>query len=363
MTVINHLTSSYAIAHPYEGTYYYKDRLITGEPIVIEDNHHFVGLLTYQDLLINPHKIIVDTVTPKQPVDLHEDARSVLLSMCQLNADHLPVFEKGNFSGIVSRKKLFFDLYLNKNQNDTTYSQGLCEELATKNKFLALFGHDLKNLFNQVLGGLELLESGNESIEGNDRMKMLLTMSRKSAQQIYSVFDNMLTWARLGSSQLTMHPERISIKETFDNILRNFQLASTLKEISLENLMQSDFEIYSDRNMLNCVLTNLVNNAVKFTPPKGRIWLEARKEGNLAKISISDSGLGISQEVRESLFNPQTYITSDEAGTGIGLLICKEFMDRHNGTISISSDVGLGTSIMLSFPCDVTVTDIPFDLS
>ncbi|MDX1284981.1 MAG: ATP-binding protein, partial [Draconibacterium sp.] len=150
-------------------------------------------------------------------------------------------------------------------------------------------------------------------------------------------------------------PEKIAINII---VAENFSLMNTSaneKEITLKNSLNENLEFFADYDMINTVMRNLISNAIKFTPEKGTIEIIERKvSDHKIEIGISDSGIGIEAETLSKLFSTDSHIstsgTNNEAGTGLGLKLCKELIERNNGEIFIESEVGKGTTVWISLP-------------
>ncbi len=349
--VQDYIIRDYVIADPYQGAASFKEALLNDNPVIVMENKSFIGILTLNDLIERPHILVVDSMLPKPVIESKSDIFPVLLSMCQNNFDFLPVSSSGVFEGVICKKSLLHE-FLN-NMNDMLSGKGdfrdLKNELIFKDRLLAIIGHDLKNMFNQVLGSLELLDIKLQNLE-EPKVQAVLRLARRSTEQIYSTFEGILNWARMDTG--SFNPELISLNVQLDKAVDQFQLAGNLKSVAIRNLLIQDLVIYADRHMLFSILLNLIYNAIKFTPNGGEITLDAIAVDNNIEIVVADSGVGLSLQQQEQLFksNNSQCGTQNELGTGIGLAICKDLVEKHKGNIHIESKVGQGTRVIISMP-------------
>ncbi|HEX7585111.1 MAG TPA: ATP-binding protein, partial [Prolixibacteraceae bacterium] len=225
---------------------------------------------------------------------------------------------------------------------------------ATKDKFFSIIAHDIKNPFNAVLGFAGLLEENFK--EWNDERKLeIINLIHTSSKNLYQLLDNLLQWARSQSGVLKFNPQKIELKETFKNIINLFKETSEAKNIQLSiTIQEKELLVYADRDMLDAILRNLISNAIKFTRIEGKVQLIAETLDDFAIIKVIDNGVGISAKTQEQLFridtHNSTYGTQNESGTGLGLILVKEFVTRHGGEISVESILGEGSTFRFTLP-------------
>jgi len=224
---------------------------------------------------------------------------------------------------------------------------------ATKDKLFSIVSHDLRNPIGAIINIANLaLESIDES--NLEELKTLLNSINKSGQRSFDLLNNLLEWSSLNTGRISMettnfplHPCVAEIEDLHRGQLNN-------KEIELVNHVPEDFILRADKDMINTVLRNLVSNAIKFTPSMGRIQLQARSTDQTQVISISDNGIGMEPGHVDTLFNGKSFITkagtNNEKGTGLGLMLCHEFIKLHNGEIKASSQLGQGTTFEIRLP-------------
>ena len=235
------------------------------------------------------------------------------------------------------------------------YSEVLKQLNATKDKFFSIIAHDLKNPFVTLLGYSELLI--NEFDELTDEEKItFITDIRNSSKHSFELLENLLHWSRSQTGRLEYEPSKIDVKELVDkNILLLSPMAKN-KAIDLHSGIAAPITAYADHDMVNTVIRNLISNAVKFTMSGGHIKITAELENNFIKIGITDDGVGMDDKTLRKLFrldeHHSTKGTSNEAGTGLGLILCKEFIEKNHGKIWAESEINKGTTFHFTIPTD-----------
>jgi len=227
---------------------------------------------------------------------------------------------------------------------------------ATKNKFFSIIAHDLKNPFQAIFGFSELLLRNYDDFDAPQKMD-LLGMIKTSSESAYSLLENLLQWARTQTDRIKYNPAPIDISELIDQNITLSQGSAENKHISLIHELKCSSKAFADKNMINLVLRNLISNAIKFTNDGGIVTVqcsENEKQHNQLEISIVDTGIGISEENIKKLFRIDEYFstsgTAGENGTGLGLIICKEFVEKNGGQIKISSELAVGTTFSFTLP-------------
>lgn len=353
MSIERFLVKTYHQANPWQGIADVRALVLSGKPVVVKEAERYIGILDVHDLAGRPHRLIADVVSAKPAVPLTASMPEALNLMMQNNHEHLPVMQDGEFKGVIGRTALIKE-YMDvvtpaANEQDRIIE--LEKILSIKDKFLLILGHDIRNLFSQVLGSLELLQHKHHQLD-EGRLHALLRLSKKSAEQVSTVFDNIIQWSKAGTGQLPFNPQPVSLLESIRKVTAQFQLASRTKGITLKSHLESDNLVLADPNMLTCILLNLVYNAIKFTPQGGNVLINAEQLDNHVVVMVSDSGIGIPPDRKQKLFlRPQsTQGTEQESGSGIGLILCKEFVEKHGGQIWLESELGMGTQVKFSLP-------------
>lgn len=246
---------------------------------------------------------------------------------------------------ITDRKRFINELIQSNQQNR--------ELIATKDKILSIIGHDLKNPFNAIIGFSEILKKDIEKF-GKDEQVEMLTLINESSRYAHDLLNNLLDWAMVQTGSLKYKPERLLINEQINPILSIVNSNAQAKELDLIHEIEDNCYVFADSRMLRTILLNLISNAIKFTPKSGRIILKAGREGNGTQIKLSDTGIGIDPANLKSLFDTNnmqsTKGTENEPGTGLGLILCKELIARHDGTFEVVSTPGQGTIFTITLP-------------
>ncbi|MCK5823584.1 MAG: PAS domain S-box protein, partial [Bacteroidales bacterium] len=228
------------------------------------------------------------------------------------------------------------------------------EELsATKDKFFSIIAHDLKSPFNAIMGFSELLLLKHKDLDEKTREKYIENIT-KSAKNTFELLENLLLWANSQRGTIQFNPELISLKTLFQNIIDLHQETAMRKEISLNYFLDKDIDVKADKNMLTSVIHNLITNALKFTNRNGKVNLSAFLSENDIKITIEDNGVGMNEETKNKIFglstNQSTVGTAGEMGTGLGLVLCKEFVEKNSGKIWVESELGKGSRFIFTIP-------------
>jgi two-component system CheB/CheR fusion protein len=222
-----------------------------------------------------------------------------------------------------------------------------------KDRFMSILAHDLKSPFNGLLGLsgilLEKLHTYNIS-----QIENIVNHINKTAKTTYSLMEELLMWIQSQSGKLAFEPKEVNIRAVCEEMVAVFQPVANEKEISIMFFESDEIVVYADLEMLKTILRNLVTNAIKFSNRKGEIKIYAEHKEAIISISVSDKGVGISEEDVSKLFditvlhsNPGTAL---EKGTGLGLLLCKEFAEKHGGKIWVKSVLGKGSTFTFTLP-------------
>jgi PAS domain S-box-containing protein len=232
-------------------------------------------------------------------------------------------------------------------------SQKLKDLNHTKDKFFGIIAHDLKNPFHNILGFSDLLA---ESVKDYNTEKTLryLNFIKSSAENAHNLLENLLEWSRSQSGAIEFKPEELSINDVFEHIISELENSTFNKEIKIYNKLENEISAFGDLNMINTILRNLISNAIKFTNRGGEIQLQAILKDEYVYISVQDNGIGIKQDKINKLFkiseNISTSGTEKEKGTGLGLILCKEFVEKHSGEIFAESELNKGSTFCFSLP-------------
>jgi signal transduction histidine kinase len=224
---------------------------------------------------------------------------------------------------------------------------------ATKDKFFSIISHDLRNPFAAIISFSRLLRA-NAGKYTPQELDSLLNEFDTSIHQVNALLENLLHWSRSQLGSIQFEPEVLAVREIADGPVGLLTPNAKTKGIRIINQIPEDLDMYADKNMVDTVIRNLVSNAVKYTRSGGEIRVKAEDREDHIVISIEDTGVGISPGNLEKMFridgNLSTRGTSDEKGTGLGLILCREFIEKHNGRIWVESTVGEGSRFSFSLP-------------
>jgi len=241
------------------------------------------------------------------------------------------------------------------NQKLSESEKHLLELNATKDKFFSIISHDLRNPFASIVSFSRLLKRNAHSLSADELQELVMELD-KSVFKINNLLENLLQWSRTQTGKIVYKPGYILLKELIADNVNLLKANAKDKEIQLKNEIQDDLIVWADVNMTDTVIRNLLSNALKYTEAKGNVIVKAKQKAGWVNVSIEDDGVGISPENIPKLFKVDTlystYGTQDEKGSGLGLLLCKEFVERQGGKISLKSELGKGTAFTFSLPVD-----------
>ncbi len=229
----------------------------------------------------------------------------------------------------------------------------LRELIATKVKLFSIIAHDLRGPFINILTLSELLIEDVKDLDVVES-EQYLGMINSTSKNALTLLDNLLNWAQSQTGHIKFNPVTLNLKPIIIEIVDLLNPSAEIKNISLNYDQSIQVELYADENMLKTVLRNLIANGIKFTDTNGKIDVYTLRKQNFIEITVSDNGVGMNQEIRDKLFkidkNVTTIGTANEKGSGLGLILCKEFVDRHGGRIWIESEEGKGSAFKFSLP-------------
>ncbi len=228
-----------------------------------------------------------------------------------------------------------------------------------KDMFFSIIAHDLKGPFNALLGFSNMLANAGDELT-LEIAKEYGEIVHESAENVFKLLENLLEWSRLQMGRIDFDPSPVDLNSLVVSNLVLFQSIATKKQIDLISNIKlcSDndaaLKLWADTHMVDTIIRNLISNAIKFTPEKGEIIVSAREDGDWVEVEISDTGVGISKEKAARLFhldkNTTTKGTGGETGTGLGLYLCKDLVERQGGTIFLESTEGLGAKFGFKLP-------------
>lgn len=251
----------------------------------------------------------------------------------------------GIFRDITERKKIETQL--------AKQTDELRELNLTKDKFFSIIAHDLRSPFSAILGLSGLLTSYFDDYD-RESIKESVWEIDKASKQAFSLLENLLEWARSQTGKMDFVPIAFDLVDLVDETVSVAQSFANKKGVKLEIETPAKMVITADRNMIYTIMRNLISNALKFTPQHGKVIISLEDTTDFFQFSVTDSGVGISDENKAKLFKvDETFTntgTNNERGTGLGLILCKEFIDKHNGKISVQSELKKGSTFIVQIP-------------
>jgi PAS domain S-box-containing protein len=227
----------------------------------------------------------------------------------------------------------------------------LREANATKDKFFSIIAHDLKNPFNVILGFSNLLLNEYDDFDEQEKKEFIANIHEASASS-FRLLQNLLDWSRTQTGTIKYYPEIVDVKMAVEEILSLNNSVALNKEINIKTYFSGKLEVLADHNMLLTILRNLVSNALKFTPRGGKVEIKCMQTDDCLRVSVSDNGIGIPKEQMDLLFKIDEQVqrsgTESERGTGLGLILCSEFVKKNGGTIWVESEEGKGSTFFFT---------------
>ncbi len=282
----------------------------------------------------NLHLDMYNKMTVEPDADMH-DTNKLMIS------EGLELIEKNARDLIMLTSKL-------------AESENKLRELnASKDRFFSIISHDIKNHFAAILGLSRLLVKP-EYNEDNDKRIETATNLHESSKKLYSLLENLLEWAKLQRDELVVEPGDFNIHDVAQEAIDLIGLKAETKKISIKNDIDNRKKVFADKNMIKTVLRNLLSNAVNFTESGGSVTLESELEGNELIISVKDNGVGINPDSIHKLFRIDEKVISRNTeggkGTGLGLILCREFIEKNGGNMWVQSEVSKGSIFSFSLP-------------
>ncbi len=335
--------------------------IINTEGNIIETNNWVKSKLEYSE-----NELKNMPVTQIHPLNKKEEVLSIISDM--LNGDieycFIPLLSKNGklipvetkvVKGIWDNKDALFGISrdITKRKEAENNLQLALKQLEianeTKDKFFSIIAHDLRNPISNLMQISEII-SKNKKIDNT-----LIDAQKKLSKNTYHLLDNLLNWARYNKNQIEYNPEIINIKEIINENIEKYDYEVHKKNISIKlNYDEKDINCLADKNMIDLIIRNLLSNAIKFNNNNGQIKIDIVNNDFSIIIKISDTGIGIPIENIERIFSENefftTYGTSNEKGNGLGLKLCKYFIEINKGKLTIESEINKGSSLSFSLP-------------
>ena len=244
------------------------------------------------------------------------------------------------FSAIITRKRAENEIKSKNEQLQKTNSE--------KDKFFSIIAHDLRSPFNGFLGLTQIMEEDLPTLTMPEIQEIAVSL-RSSANNLFRLLENLLEWAKMQQGLILFDPKVLQLLPCVDECVTVMLELAKNKGIEITYYISNDLKVFTDSNILQAVIRNLVSNAVKFTSSGGKVCLSAKDTGDKSvEISIRDTGIGMSPKMIENLFKLDVQTsregTDGEPSSGLGLLLCKEFVEKHAGKIWVESEEGVGST-------------------
>ena len=288
-----------------------------------------------------------------KPLINHEESMGIVDGISRWNlTTKAPLRDTtGNIIGVVGTGRDITDRKLA--EEEIQLKNELLQTInAEKDKFFSILAHDLKGPLSAFLDATQILTEEIHKMPIEDIKEITISM-KESASSIYGLLENLLEWSRLKRGRMEFSPEKLFVKQKITYCTEILKESARKKNITLNYSLAEDLEVTADSHMFETIIRNLVSNAIKFTPKSGEIFISAtKKPDNSTEIAVRDTGIGMNKEMISRLFllNEKTNRngTDGEPSTGLGLLLCKEFIDKQNGKIRVESEVGKGSTFSFS---------------
>ena len=222
-----------------------------------------------------------------------------------------------------------------------------------KDRFFSILGHDLRNPFNVLLGISEILKNEIRGLPVAE-LEKYVDLLHDSANNTYVLLEDLLLWASAQQDKISFNPRKLDFDEIIFEVNTLMKPMADSKNITIDSSIMKNAKVFADIDMLKTILRNLISNAIKFTYPGGKIFISLEQDNHASTVTISDNGIGIDPADLKKLFDISqvftTKGTADEKGSGLGLLLCKEFVDKHDGSIRAESEPAKGSSFIFTLP-------------
>ncbi len=255
--------------------------------------------------------------------------------------------------GLIIIVLIFSFIFYRKAIKTKVLNKNLSQLNKLKDKFFGIIAHDLRNPFNVLLGFSEILEKDFHKMPDEEKMEIIKEI-RIASKNNYQLLENLLSWANSQTGAVPFNQKKINLLEIVLDTQALYVTAAKNKSVIIENQINDSIAVKADADMLKSILRNLISNAVKFSNSSGKIVISAKHSGEYVTTCINDSGIGIPEEKIKTLFVMEkvstTFGTAGEAGTGLGLMLCKEFVEKNGGKIWIESSPGIGSKFCFTIP-------------
>ncbi|MDR6843690.1 tetratricopeptide repeat-containing sensor histidine kinase [Flavobacterium granuli] len=291
----------------------------------------------------------------QREIDLRD--KQIEIQTLRINSDSRKVYFLITIStAVAALLGLFLFLYDSKRRNNLLLKEKnilISNINSQKDKFYSIIAHDLRGPFNGFLGLTELMAEDIDTMSTGD-IKFAAVNMRSSAKNLFALLENLLDWSRMEQDLIPFVPKEYPLKTAVLDSIVTLQNNADKKGISINTTISNSTTLFADKNMFQAVIRNIVLNAIKFTPKRGSVDIQEKEDFYNTLITVKDTGIGMSPEMVLDLFKIDVQNnrigTEDEPSTGLGLILCKEFIEKHKGKIWVESEEGKGSTFYISFP-------------
>jgi len=336
--------------------------IVNGSVKVHDDNHIFTEFAEndfFGEYSLIDSSVRSATVTAKQKTHLLRLNQKEFLATMEQDIEVSKAILKALIkrlrnNNILEERLTQNSIKIQKQRDELDEQKRKLEELnATKDKFFTIIAHDLKNPFNTVIGLTELLKERFDTYE-TSKVKEFIDQIFIFSNNIYHLLEDLLEWAKVQTGKLKVNREKTDIFELVNETYNLYREKARNKNIKLISTVDIGTYAFIDKYMVNTVIRNLVSNAIKFTYNGGEVCINTYTKGDFIHVSVKDNGVGIAKNDLENVFsigsNYSTPGTDQESGTGLGLIICKEFIEKNGGVIQVQSEINKGAEFVFSLP-------------
>jgi signal transduction histidine kinase len=303
----------------------------------------------------NENKTQMEFLKSKREIDLRD--KKIEIQNLKIKSEARKVYLLYTITAaVLILLSLFFWLYLSKRKTNLQLNEKnkiISNINKQKDKFFSIIAHDLRGPFNGFLGLTELLAEDIDDMD-KEEIQFAAVNMRSSAVNLNKLLENLLEWSRMEQGLIPFSPQENRLLPVVNECVATLGASANKKEIKIQTEIQEGISVYADNNILHTVVRNILSNAVKFTPKGGTIIIQGKEDDKNTTISIKDSGIGMNAKMIENLFQLDVKTnrkgTEDEASSGLGLILCKEFVEKHGGKIWVESEENVGSTFYFSLP-------------
>lgn len=360
MKITHLIRKDFLTINPFSGLNAVKNELLEHNAIVVQDENNFYGVLTIKDFVEKPKALVIDCLSIKKIIDHELSVEEVLTEMNELNLDVLPVGKNEEFIGLVFKNELFnyiseYNLELEAIINKRTIE--LKKALQTKDLMFSIIAHDLRSPFNTFIGFSDLLKKNLRNYE-IEKAERFISEINSQAKKTFNLLENLLNWAKNQSGTIAFNPSYCNIGKISDDVIEQLRETAQMKNITLKSFHSTNVYANADKNMVEIILRNLISNAIIYTEKNGFVEVYSMAINGFIELTVSDTGIGVDDNDKLKIFtideNKTKLGTANEKGSGLGLVICKDFVKRHQGKLWVEDKENKGSLFKFTLPIHLT---------